>query len=157
MTREPKFWVFCYCSSIKTDMVQFLKAISRLVGWSFKIVSKNWKFAVILQKFSENLPFLNTVNAILMTTLSIFISFGCVCDECLVVDPVVFSGPTLYLTRQGHSQRVSSFVFNSWNALLLSDKFSKEVVIPVYSPRSEKTNTLATFRAKDAFIDLTAN
>ena len=53
--------------------------------------------------------------------------------------------------------RVPSFTFNTCSVLFHSDTFSKGAIIPICSPRSEFSVTLATSRLEDAFIDLIAN
>ena len=53
--------------------------------------------------------------------------------------------------------RVSSFTFDTPNVLLFPDAFSKEVLIPTCSLRSEFADTLVASRPEDAFIDLIAS
>ena len=67
------------------------------------------------------------------------------------------SGTDNLLTSSGILFRVSSFVFNSCNVLLLSDTFSKREIIPMRSPRSEFIVSLVASRSEDALNDLTAN
>ena len=76
-----------------------------------------------------------------------------VCDclsKCVIGTDNSFTSPGMF-------PRVSSFAFNSWNVLFLSDRFWKQAVIPTRSPRSEFAVTMAASRLEDAFIDLTAN
>ena len=53
--------------------------------------------------------------------------------------------------------RVASFPFDTCNALLFPDAFSKEALIPTFFPRSEFAVTLVISRPEGAFIDLIAN
>ena len=53
--------------------------------------------------------------------------------------------------------RVSSFTFDTTNVLLFPDAFSKEVLIPTCSLRSEFADTVVASRPEDAFIDLIAS
>ena len=78
-------------SSHRFDTVQVIKLIwfkfwetfSLLVSWTFKIFfSKIWVFAVTLKNNETILIFLNTRNAILMTTPCIFIIFDYVITFC---------------------------------------------------------------------------
>ena len=54
-------------------------------------------------------------------------------------------------------RRVSSFTIDTCSILLFPDAFSKEVLIPTCSLRSELADTLVTSRPEDPFIDLIAN
>ena len=53
--------------------------------------------------------------------------------------------------------RVSSFTFDTPNVSLFADAFSKEVLIPTYSLRSEFAATLVSYRPEDTFVDLIAS
>ena len=67
------------------------------------------------------------------------------------------SGSDNSLTSSGFMFRVSSFAFNTWTVLFLSDKFSKRALIPMCSPHSELATTLVASHPEDAFFDLMAN
>ena len=52
--------------------------------------------------------------------------------------------------------RDSSFTFDTPSVLLFPDAFSKEILIPTCSLRSEFADTLVAYRPEDAIIDLIA-
>ena len=74
------FLVFCYCSSTKTDMAQFFKDMFPFSWMNFQDYFKKFKiFAVILPNMGNNIGgtyiFINTRDAILMTTSCVVITF----------------------------------------------------------------------------------
>ena len=72
--KNSKNWVFCYCSSNKTVMVQFFKSISPFSRMNFHNHLKNFEFLLsFYELLKEILQFLNERNALLMTTSSVFI------------------------------------------------------------------------------------
>ena len=67
------------------------------------------------------------------------------------------SGTDNSLTSSWILFRVSSFLFDTSCVLFLSDTFSREVVTPICSPRSELAIALVASPSEGAFIDLIAN
>ena len=61
------------------------------------------------------------------------------------------------LTSSGMLIRVPSFPFDTCDTFLIPDAFSKETIIPTFSPRSEVDGRLIATHPEDAFVDLTAN
>ena len=72
---KSKFWVFCYCSSNKTDVLQIFKNTIPFSGMNFKNDFEIFEFLLsFCGKLGKFIFFVNTKNAILMTSLCVFIT-----------------------------------------------------------------------------------
>ena len=71
-TRASIYGFFDTVQVTKLTWFKFLSACFRFVAWTFKMFSKNAISAVILQYFGKMYFFINTGNAILITTLCVF-------------------------------------------------------------------------------------